>query len=158
VTRTLEDSREVEAILRRMEQIRRGLDEDAQDIVEGARDLGNWRYYVKTYPWICLGAAMVGGYLIVPRRRAIRRLIPLKYDKVGTNGEPPSPGNSAPAGRKTSSVGGTLLAFVGSLVLRTAISHAVRRIDNLYTSHANGAQRKEVTHESSIGRAKSSRR
>jgi hypothetical protein len=44
------------------------LDEDVQEIVEGAREIGQWRTYVRSYPWVCLGAALAMGYLIVPRR------------------------------------------------------------------------------------------
>jgi hypothetical protein len=58
---------ETQAILDRMEAVRCELDEDVQEIVEGARVMGKWRYYVRTYPWICLGAVVVGGYLLVPR-------------------------------------------------------------------------------------------
>jgi hypothetical protein len=157
VTRTLDDSREVEAILRRMEQIRRGLDEDVQDIVEGARELRNWRYYVKAYPWICLGAAVAGGYFIVPRRRAGWRIAKAINDNAGTNGELPAQVKSAPA-RSKSTIGGTVLALVGSMVLRTVVSHAVRKVDELYASYANGVPKEGTTHESSIRRANSSRR
>jgi hypothetical protein len=35
--------------------------------------LVDWKHYVKTYPWVCLGAAVALGFLIVPKRsRAIR--------------------------------------------------------------------------------------
>ena len=44
------------------------LDEDVQGIVEGARDMRDWRYYVRTYPWVCVGATVAVGYWIVPRR------------------------------------------------------------------------------------------
>lgn len=157
MTWIVEDTREVEAILRRMEQIRRGLDEDVQDIVEGARDFGNWRYYVRAYPWICLGAAVAGGYLIVPRRRASWPVAPANNDHVGLNDEQPAQGSSAPS-RSKSSVGGAVLAFVGSLLLRTAISHGVRKLDELYASHARGAPKEDITHESSIRHANSTGR
>lgn len=51
-----------------MEEVRCDLDEDVQGIVEGARDMRDWRSYVRTYPWICAGAALAVGYWIVPRR------------------------------------------------------------------------------------------
>jgi len=28
----------------------------------------DWQYYVRSYPWICLGAAAAVGYLLVPSR------------------------------------------------------------------------------------------
>src|SRR6476620_11436961 len=64
----MDGSPATQAILQRMEEVRCDVDEDVQEIVEGARDMGKWRYYVRTYPWVCLGAALAAGYLIVPRR------------------------------------------------------------------------------------------
>ena len=63
-------SHDTKAIRQRMEEMRCDLDEDVQGIVEGARDMRDWRSYVKTYPWVCVGAAMAVGYLLVPRRPA----------------------------------------------------------------------------------------
>jgi hypothetical protein len=62
-------SDETKVIRQRMEVVRRDLDQDVQEIVEGARDLRDWRSYVKSYPWVCAGAALAVGYLIVPRHR-----------------------------------------------------------------------------------------
>ena len=62
------NSHETKAIRQRMEEVRCDLDEDVQGIVEGARDMRDWRSYVRTYPWVCVGAAVAVGYLLVPRR------------------------------------------------------------------------------------------
>jgi hypothetical protein len=44
-----------------------------------ARTKVDWRYYVKTYPWVCLGAAAALGFLIVPKRSRATRpdLVPM---------------------------------------------------------------------------------
>ena len=65
----MHDSHETNAIRQRMEEVRCDLDQDVQEIVEGARDLRDWRSYVRTYPWVCVGAALAVGYLLVPRRQ-----------------------------------------------------------------------------------------
>src|SRR5688500_2911502 len=64
----LNDSPTTLAIRQRMDQVRCDLDEDVQGIVEGARDMGQWRHYLKRYPWVGVGIALAAGYLIVPRR------------------------------------------------------------------------------------------
>ncbi len=69
----MQNSDETKAIRQRMEEVRRDLDQDVQDIVEGARDMGDLRSYVRSYPWVCLAAAVAAGYLIVPRRRGVTR-------------------------------------------------------------------------------------
>jgi hypothetical protein len=61
-------SHETNAIRKRMEEVRCDLDQDVQGIVEGARDMRDWRSYVRTYPWVFAGAALAVGYLLVPRR------------------------------------------------------------------------------------------
>jgi TctA family transporter len=60
-----------EEIQRQMRQVRRELGEDVQEIVANARTMTDWKHYVRTYPWACLGAAAVAGYLIVPSRQRV---------------------------------------------------------------------------------------
>ena len=52
----------------RMQQIRCEMDQDLEEMVESARDMIDWKHYVKTYPWVCLGTAAALGFLIVPKR------------------------------------------------------------------------------------------
>ena len=56
----------------RMAQIRREVDETVDDIAFHARDLTrqltDWRYYVRRYPWVVAAGAAAVGYLIVPKR------------------------------------------------------------------------------------------
>lgn len=65
----MQDSQETQAILRRMEEVRCDLDEGAKEIAESARDMGEWRHYVKNYPWVSVGVACVIGYAVIPRHR-----------------------------------------------------------------------------------------
>ena len=62
------NSHETKAIRQRMEEVRCDLDKDVQGIVEGTRDMGDWRSYVRTFPWVCVGTALAVGYWIAPRR------------------------------------------------------------------------------------------
>lgn len=57
----------------RMQQLRGEIDGDMEDMAATARSMVDWKHYVKTYPWLCLGTAVALGFLIVPKRsRAIR--------------------------------------------------------------------------------------
>ena len=62
-----------EDIQRQMHTVRSELREDVQEIVDNARVLGQWQYYVRNYPWLCLGAAAAAGYLLVPPRMHVIR-------------------------------------------------------------------------------------
>jgi hypothetical protein len=57
-----------EQIQQQMRAVRSELREDVQEIVANARVMAEWQYYVRTYPWLCVGAATAAGYLLVPPR------------------------------------------------------------------------------------------
>ena len=62
-----------DAVRERMQQLRCEIDGDMEDVSASAHTMLDWKHYVKTYPWVCLGAAVALGFLIVPRRlKAIR--------------------------------------------------------------------------------------
>ena len=114
-----------QAILQRMKDVRRDLDEDVQEIVEGARDMGKWRYYVRTYPWLCLGAAVAAGYLIVPRRSRGPRL---DTQTANASAEPSAP--------QKDNATGMLLGFVGNLVMRGVSAYVGQQADKLFATPA----------------------
>jgi hypothetical protein len=59
---------QAEAIRREMARIRCDLNEEVGGIVENARVMSDWRYYVRTYPLVCAVGAIALGYLVVPAR------------------------------------------------------------------------------------------
>ena len=52
----------------RMQGMRCDIDQDLEDVSASARSMVDWKHYVKTYPWVCLGTAAALGFLIVPKR------------------------------------------------------------------------------------------
>ncbi|MGC1274976.1 MAG: hypothetical protein WBC44_14825 [Planctomycetaceae bacterium] len=60
--------RDADAVRLEMANVRGTLDENVHDLVTNARNLADWRYYVKAAPWGAIGAAMAVGYFVVPRR------------------------------------------------------------------------------------------
>lgn len=58
----------VDEIRTQMQQVRCEMGEDVQQIVESARTMTDWHYYVNQHPWICLAAATAVGYMLVPNR------------------------------------------------------------------------------------------
>ncbi|MEO8494315.1 MAG: hypothetical protein ABI614_04545 [Planctomycetota bacterium] len=105
-------------ILQRMEEVRSDLDEDVQEIVEGVRDMRDWRSYVRTYPWVCVGAALAVGCIIVPRRGMAMQPIAKTLAELAKQSRlAATPGLS-----EKNNTSGLVLAFVGRLVLREAAS------------------------------------
>jgi hypothetical protein len=130
VEKVMHESLETQAILQRMEEVRCDVDEDVQEIVEGARDMGKWRYYVRTYPWICLGAALAVGYLIVPRRAVGMEPDAQKPDELAKPSRLLATPNSPPKGNAR----GILLAFVGNLVMRGVAAYVGQQAGKLFAS------------------------
>jgi hypothetical protein len=62
-----------ESLQRQMQQVRAEMRADVEQIVANAREMTDWTYYVRTYPWICIGAAAALGYLVVPSRSPVLR-------------------------------------------------------------------------------------
>ena len=64
---------EADELRTRMREIRGRLPDDVQGIVSGARELADWRHYVRTFPWGSVAAALAAGYFVVPRRIEVMR-------------------------------------------------------------------------------------
>ncbi len=62
------DTTDTDDICREMEQVRCSLGAEVEEIVESARTLTSWRYYVNTFPWLCVAGAAAAGFFLVPKR------------------------------------------------------------------------------------------
>jgi len=66
---TTDDS--AEKIRRRMAELRRELECDVREVSRGARVYSDWKFYVRKFPWAVAGAALLAGYMLVPKRKPI---------------------------------------------------------------------------------------
>jgi len=110
-----------DAVRARMQGIRCDIDQGLEDVSASARNMVDWKHYVKTYPWVCLGTAAALGFLIVPKRAtAINAGLatPAELAKSGQRVV-----NSAPAGRGWVD---SLVASVASLALREGTAYLGR--------------------------------
>jgi len=119
-------SSETESIASRMEGVRCDLDEDVQEIVESARDMRDWRTYVRKYPWVCLGAALAVGYLVAPRRTAVTKLDGMAGPDLAKLEQLLAVSQAAPK----ATISGRLLAFVGDLAMQGISSYVARQTSN----------------------------
>jgi hypothetical protein len=109
-----------------MQQLRCDIDEDMEDMAANARSIVDWKHYVKTYPWVCLGAAVALGFLIVPKRsREIR-------PDVATLTELARTGHLViKSAAATDGVTGALLATVANIAVRKATEYLGQRAGRL---------------------------
>ena len=61
-------SKEAEKLRAQMANIRRDLSEDVEAVVENAKELTEWRNFVKRHPVLSVSAAAAIGFLLVPKR------------------------------------------------------------------------------------------
>jgi hypothetical protein len=73
MTQILPTTSDADDIQKQMREVRAELREDVQDLVVSAHKMADVAAYVKAYPWLCVGAALAAGYLIVPQRAVIVR-------------------------------------------------------------------------------------
>jgi hypothetical protein len=62
--------RRADDICRQMEEVRRTAGAEVESIVQSAKTLSDWRYYIKNHPFVLAGAAAGLGFLLVPRKKA----------------------------------------------------------------------------------------
>jgi hypothetical protein len=90
----MNDPPPADAVRTRVQQLRCQIDGDVEDMAARARTMVDWKHYVKTYPWACLGAAVALEFLIVPKRsRAVRpdSAALTELAKSGHPGDEPAP-------------------------------------------------------------------
>ena len=139
MAKILQDSPERSAIRQRMEEVRNDLDQDVQEIVEDARDLRDWRAYVRSYPWACVSVALAVGYLIVPPRPRVSQptaemLAELaKQSRLAAMTDLPTKANRS----------GRVLAFVGDLALRGVASYVGQQAGKYFTPYVAKSKQDE---------------
>jgi hypothetical protein len=102
-----------------MQQLRCEIDGDMEDMAASARTMVDWKHYVKTYPWVCLGAAVALGFLIVPKRSRVIR------PDVATLTELAKTGHliGTPASAATHGLIDALLATVANIAVQRATAY-----------------------------------
>ena len=137
------DDSTADTLQRQMQQVRAEMREDVQEMVASARDMADWTYYVRRYPWVCVGAAAGIGYLIVPARRQppilpdAKDLMELaKQQKIVVKVEEPrrSPGL---LGMLVKMAAGPLLQG-GLAILKHQIDQRLRQPPQTVSSNGNG--------------------
>lgn len=127
---TSETTPSAEMLRSEMAQVRHELSEDVDDVVENAKELTDWRHYVRKYPFVCVGAALAVGYLVVPQRIEIVSPSAKQIEKLAKRDHlvvkhSPNAGPASPGWKSK------LLTFGANLLLRSAITYAGQQAGKL---------------------------
>lgn len=123
---------EADRIRLEMVRVRGELHDDVEEVVASARALTDWRRYVRSYPWACLGAAAVVGYWIVPRRAAPKIKIrgPKSVASKAGSREEAAEDAAVESGVKAGAAAGllgSLVSMAGTMALRGAMNFASKK-------------------------------
>lgn len=122
-------------ICRQMNVVRCNLGEDVEGLVESAQTLTDWRYYVKTYPWICLTGAAALGYLVVPKKTETISTDAETLAKLAKQTDLILKANPTP--KKSSGVGGLLFSLLADVAIRGATQYVRQNAGKLLSGDAN---------------------
>jgi hypothetical protein len=136
---------DADEVQRQMREIRAELRDDVHEIVESATKMADLSTYVGAYPWLCVGAALAAGYLIVPQRAVIMRpdadaMIELaKKHKLFVNTTDGATGGKVP--RKRGGLLGELLGLAAATLLQGGLKVVTTQLAQSFAppqSHSNG--------------------
>jgi hypothetical protein len=141
--------------------IRRDLRQDVNAVVQGAEQAADWRHYVRRYPWVALGGAVVAGYLAVPKRRpsVSKTAEKAAAATVAKLREADDPLASPRSARSRWGIIGTALGFVSPILIRAAQGYAAQYVENLIAAQTgqhfgapSGARDSTSTNAGTMGR------
>ncbi|MCA9114260.1 MAG: hypothetical protein KDA79_04190 [Planctomycetaceae bacterium] len=105
-----------------MSRVRERLNDDVDEVVAGARQLADWRYYVKNYPWGVLAGAVAVGYFAVPQQTRLISPNADELEKLASRNKLVV--KQKPEAGTRSSLAQTALTLAGNMVFRAAIAWA----------------------------------
>jgi len=129
----------------RMAHLRARMDDEVVETLEQARELRDWRTYVRRYPWLCVAAAATAGYLLVPRRSS---------PGESAHSDEPGARSGLRSGLDTvvRSVGDPLRSIVTAAARRTATNLAANRlsqtVEALFARSAASTENEDSEHGS----------
>jgi len=124
---TMNDPLLKNSVRARMQGIRCEIDHDLEDVSASARSMVDWKHYVKTYPWVCLGSAAALGFLIASKRSAAIHATLATATGPAETGPPAV--NPAPAAAR-GVVDGLVAAVVG-IAVREAVTYLAQNAERL---------------------------
>ena len=128
----MSDDATMAAIQARMEQVRRDL---SQDLATSARDITDWRSYVRARPWLAVASAACVGYLLAPKSPPVVKLSGVDLEKLVHEGHATA---VARVPKQKKSWTGSIVSTLAGLAARSAIAYFTQQL-----SQPNAKQRRE---------------
>jgi len=117
----------IEQVREEMRQIRSNLDDEVATFVESTRVLFDWRAYVRRTPWLCLGAAFLAGYLVVPSKPKVVSPTPEQLAELARHSRVTIPEGGVQA--KAKSLGRELAGVALGMLVRGGLAVATQQFN-----------------------------
>lgn len=117
-------------IQKQMRKTRRELGVGVSDIVEKARVMTDWKHYVRTNPWLCLGAAGILGYLLVPQKFQLSQSSMEPIIELGKAARDTADATK-PSASVSSSIFSLMLGMLGPTLLQGGMALASQQLNSL---------------------------
>jgi hypothetical protein len=133
---------EADQIQKQMRELRADLREDVQDVVVSAHKMADIANYVRAYPWLCVGAAVAAGYLIVPQRAVVLRPDAEALVELAKKHQLVVKTNEGPAQKKRGGLLAQLLGLAAATLLQSGLKVATNQLSEAFShnghAHSNG--------------------
>jgi len=133
---------EADQIQKQMRELRADLREDVQDVVVSAHKMADIANYVRAYPWLCAGAALAAGYLIVPQRAVVLRPDAEALVELARKHQLVVKTNEGPTQKKRGGLLAQLLSLAAATLLQGGLKFATNQLSDAFAhdghSHSNG--------------------
>lgn len=115
-----------------MAELRCQLREDFDGTAAQAKELTDWKYYVKQAPWAAFGAAAITAFAMVPRELKVTTVDAKAAAKLAKQNRVVV--RSKPEAAAKSGLGGFLLRTAMTMAMRTAVGVATQKAAELAAS------------------------
>ena len=133
---------EADQIQKQMRELRADLREDVHEVVVSAHKLADIGNYVRAYPWLCVGAALAAGYLIVPQRAVVLRPDAEALVELARKHQLVVKTNEGPAQKKRGGLFAQLLGLAAATLLQSGLKIATNQLSEAFSHdghpHTNG--------------------
>jgi hypothetical protein len=120
----------IEKVREEMRQVRSNLDDEVATFVENTRGLLDWRSYIRHAPWLCLGAAALAGYLVIPSRPKVVKPSPDQLAELAKHSHVSVTDTGTQ--QKAKSLGRELAGVALGLLVRAGVSVATQQLNQFF--------------------------
>lgn len=130
------DDPSIDLIRQRMARIRMRAQFKAERLGDETRQFLDWKHYIRLFPWSSLAAAVVVGYILVPRRASMTRSTANALSEMAKNNQEAVKIVQAPPPRRSGMFDG-LVSLAGNALLKAGLTFATQQLTNMVTQSLN---------------------